>query len=179
MSILLILTLVAGTIYGADRHLPFWLANPPDAVDRVIVDKQARQLYLMHQGKAVRHYSMGMGKNPENHKVQEGDSRTPEGTYTLDWRNPNSRFFRSLHISYPNTQDKATAEAKGVSPGGAIMIHGAPNGLGWLPGILPTGDWTDGCIAVTNAEMAEIWQSVVDGTPIEIHASLSNPPSLE
>ena len=98
----------------------------------------------------------------------QGDGRTPEGSYRLDWRNPDSRYHRSIHISYPAPEDRARARRLGVSPGGDIMIHGLPNGRGWIGAAHAGYDWTDGCIAVTNAEMDEIWALVDNGTPIEI-----------
>jgi murein L,D-transpeptidase YafK len=102
------------------------------------------------------------------HKQFEGDQRTPEGVYTLDWRNPRSIAHLSLHISYPDAADRAFAAAAGRSPGGHIMIHGLPNGWGFLGPIHHWRAWTDGCIAVTNAEMREIWSLVPNGTPIEM-----------
>lgn len=101
-------------------------------------------------------------------KRQEGDERTPEGLYRIDWRNPNSVAHLSLHISYPDAEDRARAGAAGVAPGGSIMIHGLPNGWGFLGALHRRLDWTDGCIGVTNAEMREIWALVPDGTPIRI-----------
>jgi murein L,D-transpeptidase YafK len=128
--------------------------------DQVIVDKSERRLDLLANGKVVASFLVALGGNPVGHKQREGDSRTPEGAYILDWRNPNSRF----HVSYPDAQDEARAQAAGVPPGGDIMIHG--HGFGW-PWLLPF-DWTDGCIAVANSDMDVIWAAVPDGTPIEI-----------
>jgi murein L,D-transpeptidase YafK len=99
---------------------------------------------------------------------REGDGRTPEGRYSIDSRNSRSRFHLALHISYPNADDRRTAQQRGVSPGGDIMIHGLPNGLGWLDKLHRKRDWTDGCVAVTNPEMEEIWAHVATGTAIEI-----------
>lgn len=136
--------------------------------DRVVVRKAARTLALMKHGKAIKTYRISLGKEPFGHKQREGDSRTPEGNYLIDWRNPNSLFHLSLHISYPGTNDKGKAERGGYSPGGAVMIHGRPNIVGGIDFLFTGRDWTDGCIAVTNAEIEEIWQSVPDGTPITI-----------
>jgi len=111
---------------------------------------------------------VSLGRNPRDHKVEEGDGRTPEGRYTLDWRNPNSRFYRAIHISYPNARDRARAAELGVDPGGSVMLHGLPNGLEDIGRSHVGKDWTDGCIAVTNQEMDEIWEKTPDGTPIEI-----------
>ena len=135
---------------------------------RVLVDKSEKTLQLLSDDTVLKTYPVSFGANPEGHKRQEGDERTPEGHYLIDWRNAQSSFYRSLHISYPNSADVAGARAAGVSPGGQIMIHGMRNGLGWLGKLHRYVNWTDGCIAVTNAEMDEIWAAVADGTPIEI-----------
>jgi len=137
-------------------------------VDLVRVEKAQRQLQLVSGGKVLRSYSIALGGDPVGHKHQEGDERTPEGRYVLDWRNPNSVAHKSIHISYPNAGDLAAAKARGVDPGGFIMIHGQPNGFGSMGRLLQMVDWTDGCIAVTDSDMDEIWAKVADGTPIEI-----------
>jgi murein L,D-transpeptidase YafK len=137
-------------------------------VDLVRVDKSERRLELLSGDKVVRSYAMVLGANPMGHKAMEGDERTPEGRYLLDWRNPESGYFRSIHISYPNADDVAAAKRAGVEPGGMIMIHGQPNGYGWWSWLIQMFDWTNGCIAVTDEDMAEIWQMVANGTPIEI-----------
>ncbi|KRA82781.1 L,D-transpeptidase family protein [Altererythrobacter sp. Root672] len=134
--------------------------------DYVRVDKSDRVLTLYSGGKPYRTYQgLQLGDAPEGHKRFEGDERTPEGVYAIDYRNPKSAYHLSLHISYPNTTDTEFARSRGRSPGGAIFIHGQPI---WLPdGRLP-GDWTDGCIALENAEIAELWQLIPDGTSIDI-----------
>lgn len=149
-------------------------ATPPPSgplrADRVVVDKSARRLRLMHEGAVVREYRIALGDAPVGHKVREGDERTPEGDYVLDWRNARSTFYKSIHVSYPNAQDRRRARDLGYSPGGMIMIHGKPNYIS-SPKVLAEydqRDWTNGCIAVTNAEMDEIWNAVQDGTPIRI-----------
>ena len=139
-----------------------------DKADLVRVDKSERRLELLHKGTVLRSYRVALGNAPEGHKREEGDERTPEGRYVLDWRNPGSSFHKSIHISYPNAADRAAAKAAGRDPGGLIMIHGQPNGFGWWSWLLQLVDWTDGCIAVTDAEMDEIWTMVDNGTPIEI-----------
>ncbi|TGQ63652.1 murein L,D-transpeptidase [Mesorhizobium sp. M00.F.Ca.ET.186.01.1.1] len=139
-----------------------------EKVDLVRVHKAERRLELIGDGKALRSYGIALGGDPVGHKHQEGDQRTPEGRYILDWRNPNSIAHKSLHVSYPNTDDLAAAKARGVDAGGMIMIHGQPNGFGWWGWLLQLVDWTDGCIAVTDSDMDEIWAMVADGTPIEI-----------
>nr|WP_242634306.1 L,D-transpeptidase family protein [Marinobacter salicampi] len=137
-------------------------------INQVLVRKQERRLYLMADEIVVRSYRVSLGDNPVGHKLYEGDKRTPEGSYTLDWRNSESDFYKSIHISYPNDTDRSQAEAWGQDPGGSIMIHGLPNEAGDLAFAYIGLDWTNGCIAVDNAEMDEIWQLVSDGTPIKI-----------
>jgi len=137
-------------------------------VDFVLVDKSEKKMYLLSEGRRLKEYHVVFGGKPEGHKQQEGDERTPEGKYVLDYKKSDSSFYKSIHISYPNEEDKAKAEKMGVSPGGLIMIHGQKNGLGWLSWLMQRFNWTDGCIAVTNSEMDEIWQLVKVGTPIEI-----------
>ena len=134
--------------------------------DFVLVDKSDRVLTLYSGGRPLRAITdLQFGAAPAGPKRFEGDERTPEGRYTIDYANASSAYRLSLHISYPNAADRAYAEARGRSPGGAIFIHGQPN---WLPlGRLP-GDWTDGCIALSNAEIGDLWRRVPDGTPIEI-----------
>ncbi len=136
--------------------------------DKVVVDKSHAKLFLKKNGKVIREFHVVFGENPKGHKQQEGDERTPEGQYILDFKNSDSRFYKSIHISYPNEQDKARARAAGVDPGGLIMIHGQKNSLGVLASVAQNFNWTDGCIAVTNSEMDEIWNAVEEGTPIEI-----------
>jgi murein L,D-transpeptidase YafK len=142
--------------------------GPATKADQVIVMKSQRTLTLLLHGKVLRTYKVALGAAPVGAKEQQGDHKTPEGHYILDRRNAKSSFYRSIHVSYPNEQDKQRAAQHGVSAGGDIMIHGLPNGFGWLGAAHRTVDWTDGCVAVTNAEMDEIWELVPDGTPIEI-----------
>lgn len=149
--------------------------TPPQAApaeqqaDAIAVHKGARRMDLLRGGKVVATYRIALGGNGDaGHKSREGDEKTPEGRYAIDWRNPRSMAHLSLHISYPNEQDRKTAAAAGVSPGGNIMIHGLPNGWGWLGSAHRVWDWTDGCIAVTDAEMRDIWAKVANGTPIDI-----------
>ena len=143
---------------------------PVDArADKVVVSKKDRTLTLLNGGKTIKIYEIAVGANPVGPKSQQGDHKTPEGSYILDRRNERSRFYRSIHISYPSTADMERAAGLGVPPGGDIMIHGLPNGFGWLGDIHRLYDWTDGCIAVTDEEMDEIWRAVPDGTPIEIN----------
>lgn len=151
---------VQGSIQGDDysRYGPI--------VDYLIVDKSERMLVAYQNGKPVRAYrGLQFGDAPSGHKRFQGDERTPEGVYRIDWRNPQSSYHLSLRISYPNASDRSFASQYGRSPGGDIFIHGQPNGL--RAGRM-RGDWTDGCIALSNEEIEELWQIVPDGTPIEI-----------
>ena len=136
--------------------------------DLVLIKKSERRLYLMCNGKAVRKYRISLGKNPTGSKQREGDKRTPEGKYILDWRNGHSKFYKSIHISYPNEKDMLSARSEGVNPGGMIMIHGIPDDPDYPEWLFEEIDWTDGCIAVNNRAMDEIWASVDEGTPIKI-----------
>jgi len=136
--------------------------------DQVLVVKRQRTLTLLSQGKVLHTYKVALGGSPVGAKEQQGDHKTPEGHYILDRRNAQSRFYKSIHVSYPSDQDKQKASQRGVTAGGDIMIHGLPNGFGWLGATHRARDWTDGCIAVTDTEMDEIWELVPDGTPIEI-----------
>jgi murein L,D-transpeptidase YafK len=136
--------------------------------DRVLVLKKDRTLQLLNHGKVLKTYKIALGGDPIGPKTRQGDHKTPEGIYVLDSRNAHSRFYKSIHISYPNAQDRAAAHTNGVLPGGDVFVHGLPNGYGAIGAAHRLHDWTDGCIAVTDAEMDEIWRAVPDGTPIEI-----------
>jgi murein L,D-transpeptidase YafK len=139
-----------------------------ETVDSVLVDKSDAKLYLLKDGRAVAEYSVSFGAHPKGHKQQAGDERTPEGHYILDFKKSDSAFYKAIHISYPNDADRQAAAQRGVDPGGDIMIHGQRNWIGWLSFITQRFNWTDGCIAVTNSDMDEIWQRVPVNTPIEI-----------
>ena len=143
-------------------------------IDNIQVYKSQRYLELKHQNQVIRRYPIRLGFAPIGHKVQEGDGKTPEGTYHIDWRNPQSAFYKSLHISYPNTADQQKAADLNVSAGGDIMIHGSATSLQMkavpqLKTYFPQKDWTWGCIAVRNIDMDEIWQLVNNDTVIHIH----------
>ena len=146
---------------ASDRLLP-----PSAMADKVVVLKSHRQLLLMRGDEVLKTYIVSLGGDPVGPKTRHGDNKTPEGTYILDRHNANSQYHRSIHISYPNADDVARARKLGVSPGGELFIHGLPNEFHGHSDAL--GDWTEGCIAVTNAEIDEIWRAVADGTPIEI-----------
>lgn len=137
-------------------------------VDYILVNKTEKKMYLLSNGYKVKEYNVVFGGNPIGHKEQEGDEKTPEGQYILDYKKVDSSFYKAIHISYPNDADVSNAKAKGINPGGAIMIHGQKNGLGRLSWLTQRVNWTNGCIAVTNMEMDEIWGIVKIGTPIEI-----------
>ena len=126
-------------------------------------------MLLISGSTVLRSYRVALGFDPVGHKVQEGDGRTPEGRYVIERRNPKSAYHLSLRISYPGPEDLARAVELGVDPGGDIFIHGLPNGVGAADRGHPERDWTRGCIAVTDAEIEEIWALVADGTAIEIH----------
>ena len=136
--------------------------------DLILVNKSERTLILFSKGKSLKTYKVALGSEPIGPKTRHGDHKTPEGAYVLDYKNSHSQFYRSLHISYPNKQDRIRAQKLGVAPGGDIFVHGLPNGQGWVGSAHRLRDWTDGCIAVTNKEIDEIWRVVPDGTPIEI-----------
>lgn len=156
----LILLLIA---MGVAACSPTFEVYKGPAVTSVVVLKESRRMYLMHENDVVRRYDIEMGFAPVGHKGQSGDGRTPEGAYYIDRRNAESAYHLSLGISYPNAQDRAKARAAGVSPGGDIFIHGTPRVM------QREADWTAGCIAVTNREMDEIFAMVATGTPIFIY----------
>ncbi|MEQ8207502.1 MAG: L,D-transpeptidase family protein, partial [Woeseia sp.] len=113
-------------------------------------------------------FDIALGIAPVGHKEYEGDAKTPEGRYLLDIRNPNSDFFLSIHVSYPSLDDRERARQKGLDPGGQIMIHGQPNEPTYSAAYYRSADWTNGCIAVSNSDMIDIWLMTPDGTPIDI-----------
>jgi murein L,D-transpeptidase YafK len=141
-----------------------------ELADSILVDKSERTLTVKSNGKVLATYPVVFGINPVGHKQRQGDRRTPEGKYVLDYQNPGSAYYRSIHISYPNAADRAAARRAGVSPGGDIMIHGQPNDPRIRANIerWPNSDWTDGCIALSNADMRKLWNQVRVPVPIEI-----------
>ena len=150
---------------------PVGLAAPPAVsprIDFILIDKSDRQLTLYASGRAVRTIRIVLGGNPIGPKTQQGDSRTPEGRYTIDRKIPNSTFTRGLGISYPNAQDKARARKLHLDPGGSIVIHGTPEYIEPLYTIGSYQDWTNGCVAMPTAQMREVYDMVPLGTPIEI-----------
>jgi murein L,D-transpeptidase YafK len=141
---------------------------PADHVDRILVVKSERKMYLQSAGQTVRTFDISLGLVPEGAKEREGDFRTPEGTYYIESKNARSDFFLALKVSYPNEQDRARARASGIDPGGQIMIHGLPNAPKYPESRYAGTDWTDGCIAVSNSDMVDLWLMTSVATPIEI-----------
>ncbi|MFZ7125477.1 MAG: L,D-transpeptidase family protein [Desulfobacterales bacterium] len=139
-----------------------------EPADKVLIEKEVRRLTLLSKGEVIKTYKIALGGNPVGPKEREGDNKTPEGTYIIDSRNGNSNYHLSLHISYPNEKDKMRARELGVSPGGDIMIHGIKDTFSKMGAFHSDIDWTEGCIAVTNQEMEEIYKFVPDGTIVEI-----------
>ena len=164
---------VALTLAGCGTTAPRAAMEPPATPTRaaakgdfIFVDKSDRLLIVRKNGREVARFTdIRFGDAPQGHKQFEGDEKTPEGDYIIDGRNPQSRYHLSLHINYPNAADRRFAEAHGKSPGGDIFIHGQPNGS---PATRLPGDWTDGCIALSNAEIRTLWGMIADGTPIHI-----------
>ena len=153
--------------------LTVWMTAQSDwqtfaRADHIVVLKKQRTLELFSHGKVIKTYKVALGSDPVGPKTTEGDHKTPEGIYILDFRNAHSQFYKSIHISYPSEQDRTAARLKGISPGGDVFLHGLPNGYGAIGSTHRLRDWTDGCIAVTNQEIDEIWKAVPDGTQIEI-----------
>jgi murein L,D-transpeptidase YafK len=142
--------------------------KPGNDVDRLVVYKHEHKLVLISGGRELRSYRVALGGEPIGPKTRQGDHRTPEGSYVLDSRNPNSHFYKAFHISYPNPKDLALAKKLGFSPGGDIMLHGLPKEYAFVGKAHTLHDWTDGCIAISNEEMDEIWKLVRVGTPIDI-----------
>ena len=167
-NILITVALVVASAIYLDRFHPKLVHQDNGYVDKIVVEKQQRILSLFSDGKHVKSYPISLGREPIGHKTQEGDDKTPEGNYFIDWIHPNSSYYKAIRVSYPNAMDKQNAAAMGVDPGGDIMIHGMPNGFGWLYPLLSKTDWTEGCIAVSNTAMDEIESSVKIGTKIII-----------
>ncbi|WP_313740878.1 L,D-transpeptidase family protein [Pseudomonas sp.] len=142
--------------------------RPAAAVDKILVVKSERRLQLLSRGEPLKTYRISLGKQPKGAKLREGDKRTPEGFYWIDWRKNSSRYNLAMHVSYPNVADAARAKQAGVPPGGMIMIHGTPLDEQYPEWYFHTLDWTEGCIAMRNADMREVWSLVKDGTMVEI-----------
>lgn len=152
--------LLTGYYLWPEQQLPDGLT-----ATKLVVDKSERRIHLWSHDELIKTYKISLGGNPKGHKIKQGDSRTPEGLYYINDKNPNSQFHLNLGISYPNNQDKMNSS----NPGGSIKIHGLKNGSGWIGKLHLLLDWTDGCIAVTNSEMEELYNAVPIGTPIQIN----------
>jgi murein L,D-transpeptidase YafK len=137
-------------------------------IDRIVIVKSRREMTLMAGAKTLKTYKVALGAQPVGTKERQGDHKTPEGHYIIDAKIEHSRFHRALHISYPNEVDRERARKLGVSPGGAVEIHGVGDNFSWVGALHREMDWTDGCIAVTNEEIDEIWLMVPVGTPVDI-----------
>jgi len=153
---------------GAAAELPAAVLAPPQEADSILIHKKDHLMEVLAGGKVIRTYKVALGQGGLAPKEREGDGRTPEGHYVIDARYAESNYHKALHVSYPNAEDRKRAARLGVSPGGAIMIHGLPNGKGWVGAAHRLYDWTLGCIAVTDEEIDEIWNLVPVGTPVEI-----------
>ncbi len=149
-------------------HTPVVGIKSAVIADSAVVEKAKHRLTLYLEGSEVRTYQIALGTQPRGDKVRAGDGRTPEGLFHIDAHNPNSKYYKSLHISYPDPAHLARAEALGVSPGGDIMIHGLPPAFASLGSTHTKWDWTEGCIAVTDQQIDEIWRALPDGAPILI-----------
>jgi murein L,D-transpeptidase YafK len=143
-------------------------ASVQPQADRIVILKSQRTMHLYRAGAIIKTYNVALGSQPVGAKTRQGDHRTPEGVYRIDARNSKSQFHLALHVSYPNQQDRDRARKLGISPGGDIMIHGLPDAYAFLGSLHRQRDWTEGCIAVTNAEIEEIWKLVPIGTEVEI-----------
>jgi murein L,D-transpeptidase YafK len=164
---------VTGAAASALASVPALAAMPRAAVpvDLIVIVKHRRLLQLLHRDRVMRTYRVALGKNPVGHKRERGDGRTPEGLYTIDYKKAGSQFNLALHIDYPNGRDRAEAAARGADPGGAIYIHGQPTQAAELAFFrlkFAREDWTDGCVALGNVAMDEIYRSVREGTPVLI-----------
>ncbi|HEY6352634.1 MAG TPA: L,D-transpeptidase family protein [Candidatus Angelobacter sp.] len=143
-------------------------STPEAKVDQIVIVKSKRTMTLMHHSQALKTYRVALGTAPVGAKEKRGDHKTPEGNYVISGKNPHSQFHLALRISYPNTADRERARKLGVAPGGDIMIHGLMPRYAWLGSRHRETDWTDGCVAVSNAEIEEIWKLVPVGTPVKI-----------
>jgi murein L,D-transpeptidase YafK len=167
-ALLWTLTAACHALSGLAVTLPSSPPSPAQKAESILILKKDHVLELLVAGEVIRTYKVALGRGGLAPKEREGDARTPEGHYVIDARNADSHYHRALHVSYPNAEDRKRAVGLGVAPGGAIMIHGLPNGVGWLGATHRLYDWTLGCIAVTDEEIDEIWNLVPVGTPVEI-----------
>jgi len=167
LVILVTIGVLVGSVYIYAHHN--WNPLPAGTtIDRILIEKSARRLSIFADGKKLKSYRVALGRNPVGAKEQEGDMKTPEGFYWIDWRNPESDYHLSLHVSYPSGEDNARVAERGVNAGFDIMIHGITNGGGWIGAFHRMHDWTAGCIALTDEEIEELYRVTPDWTPIEI-----------
>jgi murein L,D-transpeptidase YafK len=168
IALIIVVAIVAWDFAKFSRRIP---ASVPasERATLIVVDKAARRMMLYKGNQPLKSYDVVLGSDPVGHKQREGDGRTPEGPYSIDFKNGRSRFHLALRVSYPDAKDRDSAKARGVPAGSDIMIHGLPNGLGFLGDLHLMADWTDGCVAVTNREIEEIWSLVDVGTTIQIN----------
>jgi len=166
LMMLAFLGLGAAWFYFAPAPTPSTLPPIIGAVDRIIIEKAARRMVLVQDGQELRAYRIALGFSPLGDKERQGDGRTPEGLFRIDRRNDQSAYHLSLGLDYPQPEDRARAQAGGYDQGGDIMIHGQPNAVG--DDVVLKGDWTDGCIAVSNAERREIWAATDADTLVEV-----------
>ena len=168
LSVALLGPASSDSLKGAARHAPDARRAKTMLADSIVVEKRLRRMTLYFNGLPVKRYGVALGRNPTGRKLQIGDFRTPEGIYFIEGRNPQSKYYRSLRISYPDVLDRLRAQSLGLEAGGDIMIHGLPTGRELMGASHRRTDWTEGCIAVTNQELDEIWRAIPDGAPIEI-----------
>jgi murein L,D-transpeptidase YafK len=166
--LLAVFLIIGATAIFFFAHHDWKMLPTGTTIDRILVEKSERKLSILRGGKVLKTYRVALGRNPIGAKEQEGDNKTPEGVYTIDYRNPKSDYHLALHISYPSAEDTTRAAQRGVNAGFDIMIHGLPNGLGWMGAAHRQKDWTAGCIAVTDEEIDELYRVTPDGTTIEI-----------
>ncbi|MGL5728658.1 MAG: L,D-transpeptidase family protein, partial [Plesiomonas sp.] len=165
-SWLLVCSIMFSGAFFAPLTLASFVQEPPKA-DLVVVKKSQYRLSILRNGKEIKSFWIALGANPVGHKVMRGDNRTPEGRYLLDYKKDDSQYYKAIHISYPNSNDIERAQAIGVNPGNMLMIHGQPNAV--QSSSVQRSNWTNGCIALLNHDMDEIWRLIEPGTPIEIY----------
>ena len=168
MTLCAVAPFALATMVESTRLVNFDALSAETTVDRLVLDKSERRLVAYRRGEVLKTYSVALGRQPVGAKRFEGDGKTPEGVYWINGRNPESQYHRSLSLSYPRPADVKRAKRHRRSPGGDIMIHGTPEGYGYPEWMKQSYDWTQGCIAVTNEDIEELWRIVPDGTPIEI-----------
>ncbi|NLE02316.1 MAG: L,D-transpeptidase family protein [Fibrobacter sp.] len=164
----MLLVVFIGTVFTLRAGKVTLPLDKNQQIDKVVVIKHLRKLYLYNEGKVIKEYDISLGRVSKGHKEYEGDRKTPEGLYCLNDKNHNSGYHKNFGISYPDKKDRAHADSLGKSPGGDIKIHGLRNGFGWIGRLHLLFNWTYGCIALTNEDLDELYVTVKIGTPIEI-----------